>query len=152
MGVTVLSITPNSVPFDCDPSAIEVRQIMTEHVVSCTLSMPIHQARRIMAARGIRHLPIIEHGTPMGMVSSRDVLAFELHEATTKLANAGIVGPEIVSPLTDAMGLIHGQQLDSAPTGCFEKTLAAKTLWRHIHQVVSARDHPIEPLSLLRRT
>ncbi len=69
-----------------DTSAVEVRDIMTEHVVSCRMSTPLGEAQQIMAAHNIRHLPIIEEGAPIGMVSSRDIFAHQLREANVELA------------------------------------------------------------------
>jgi CBS domain-containing protein len=61
-----------------DPSQATVGEIMTGEVVFCTLETQISRAQRIMAEYGIRHLPIVEDGVPVGMISSRDVMAHEL--------------------------------------------------------------------------
>jgi len=56
-----------------------VRDIMTADPISCTMNTPIAKVERIMAEHKIRHLPIVENGVPMGMVSSRDTIAYHLH-------------------------------------------------------------------------
>jgi len=71
-----------------DPAQTTVRSVMTDNVISCTPDTPLSKARRMMAAHGIRHLPVIVDGVVVGMVSSRDVLAYRLYEASTRLAEA----------------------------------------------------------------
>lgn len=61
-----------------NPAATPVEEVMTSNVISCGLDMEVAKAQRIMAERGIRHLPIVEDGVPVGMISSRDVMAHEL--------------------------------------------------------------------------
>jgi len=84
--VTERDVVEHVVASSVDPNSVEVSQIMTHHVVSCKMTTPVIEAQRIMAANGIRHLPIIENGKPKGMVSSRDIFALELHDAKAKLA------------------------------------------------------------------
>ena len=64
-----------------DPTATNVTEVMTKQVVACGLDTSVTKAQRIMAEYGIRHLPIIEEGVPVGMISSRDVLAHQLSTA-----------------------------------------------------------------------
>ena len=61
-----------------NPSEATVGEVMTSEVIFCTLETQISRAQRIMAEYGIRHLPIVEDGVPVGMISSRDVMAHEL--------------------------------------------------------------------------
>jgi|GEM_PF-467120 len=61
-----------------NPEETLVKQIMTFEVVYCGLDTSISKAQQIMAEHGIRHLPIIEEGAPVGMISSRDILAHQL--------------------------------------------------------------------------
>jgi CBS domain-containing protein len=65
-----------------NPAEVTVGEVMTSEVISCTLETQISRAQRVMAEYGIRHLPIVEDGVPVGMISSRDVMAHEL--STTK--------------------------------------------------------------------
>lgn len=71
-----------------DPAETPVRTTMTSNVISCAPDTEISKARRMMAAHGIRHLPVIVDGVAVGMVSSRDVLAYRLYEASAMLAEA----------------------------------------------------------------
>ena len=55
-----------------------VGDIMATEVVSCEPGTPIEEAHRIMVEHGVRHLPIVEDGAPVGILSSRDVMGQSL--------------------------------------------------------------------------
>lgn len=59
---------------------MSVAQIMTGHVVSCAPGVPTAEARSIMATHRIRHLPLVEEGVVVGILSARDVMAQQLFE------------------------------------------------------------------------
>jgi CBS domain-containing protein len=61
-----------------DPDQTVVRQIMSPKIVSCELSTSITRAQQLMAQHEIRHLPIMEGGRLLGMISSRDILSYQL--------------------------------------------------------------------------
>lgn len=61
-----------------DPDEITAGEVMTESVVFCGMDTSISRAQQIMARNEIRHLPVIENGVPLGMISSRDILAHQL--------------------------------------------------------------------------
>ena len=52
-------------------------------VITCTAETTVDEARQIMAARGIRHLPVIEDDTLVGIISIRDILQFEERNPAT---------------------------------------------------------------------
>ncbi len=54
-----------------------VRDVMTADVVFCERSTCIADAQRTMARNEIRHLPILDDGKPVGMISSRDILSYQ---------------------------------------------------------------------------
>lgn len=56
-----------------------VSDIMTADPISCTMDTPIAKVEQLMAEHKIRHLPIVENDAPIGMVSSRDTIAYHLH-------------------------------------------------------------------------
>lgn len=60
------------------PDGTQVDAVMTRKVVACTLGTTITRAEQVMAEHGIRHMPIIDNGTPVGMVSTRDILGHQL--------------------------------------------------------------------------
>jgi len=61
-----------------DPEAVAVGEIATSSVVHCSPSTSLNKAQEIMAEHGIRHLPIIQDGVAVGMISSRDIIAHQL--------------------------------------------------------------------------
>ncbi|MHC4757648.1 MAG: diguanylate cyclase [Planctomycetota bacterium] len=66
------------------PPNILVSEIMTEHTISCTMDTSVVEAERLMAEHSIRHLPILENGVPVSMASSRDLIAYQLHNNMAK--------------------------------------------------------------------
>jgi diguanylate cyclase (GGDEF)-like protein len=60
------------------PESLSVRDIMTTDVISCTMDTPAVKVEQLMAEHKIRHIPIVENGVPIGMVSSRDIIAHQL--------------------------------------------------------------------------
>ena len=61
-----------------DPVTTPVRRVMSTTVMHCTRDTAIPEAQKMMAHHGIRHLPIVEGGAVIGMISSRDILAHQL--------------------------------------------------------------------------
>ena len=51
-----------------------VREVMTEHMMTITQKTSIDQCMKLMKQYYIRHLPVIENDTMVGMVSMRDVV------------------------------------------------------------------------------
>jgi diguanylate cyclase (GGDEF)-like protein/putative nucleotidyltransferase with HDIG domain len=58
----------------------KVARIMTEHVVSCAPGITTGEARRIMTEHRIRHLPIVDQGIVVGILSARDIMGQQLLE------------------------------------------------------------------------
>ena len=50
-----------------------VRQWMTPEVITVPPSMPAAEARQTMLDQNFRHLPVVEDGRPVGIVSMRDL-------------------------------------------------------------------------------
>jgi CBS domain-containing protein len=61
-----------------DPSATPVGDVMTPQPQSMHPDEPFVNALRLMHQAGFRHLPVVEHGRPLGVVSSRDALDEDL--------------------------------------------------------------------------
>ena len=55
-----------------------VSDLMTRAVVTCTPDTTMSEAERKMHEKRIRHLPVIEEGRVVGMLSIRDVVAWRL--------------------------------------------------------------------------
>jgi CBS domain-containing protein len=61
------------------PQNVLVSQIMTTQPISCTRDTTIEELEQLMDSHRIRHLPILENDQPVAMISSRDVIAYQLH-------------------------------------------------------------------------
>lgn len=57
-----------------------VAEIMTKQVVSCFPGTSTSEAREMMTANKIRHLPMVDNGVVVGMLSARDVMEQQLLE------------------------------------------------------------------------
>ena len=57
------------------PSEANVAAVMTEAPIVIDPNEPLALAARTMARHGIRHLPVIDRGALVGLVSQRDLLA-----------------------------------------------------------------------------
>ena len=53
---------------------IKVREIMTAKVLYVEASQSVEECMALMNEKGIRHLPVYENGTLLGLISIRDVL------------------------------------------------------------------------------
>ena len=56
-----------------DPTRTNVSEVMTKDPVSVTTTTSLEEAMSIVTHRRIRHLPVIEYGKVLGMVSSGDL-------------------------------------------------------------------------------
>lgn len=63
------------------PAATKVERIMTSPCIVGAPDDSIERARAIMSEKNIRHLPVVEGGRLIGIVSSRDVLVNSHREA-----------------------------------------------------------------------
>ena len=61
-----------------DPATTSVGDVMTPQPQSIHPDEPFLHALRVMHQGGFRHLPVVEHGRPLGVVSSRDALDEDL--------------------------------------------------------------------------
>ena len=64
------------------PSALSlmVEEVMTRNAVGCTRSDTTEEVMEQMSAGGFRHMPVIEAGEMVGLISIRDVIAARLGE------------------------------------------------------------------------
>jgi len=62
-----------AVALGADPATSTVDEAMTTEVFTVPPGMPLHEAAREMAARWIRHLPVVQDEELLGVVSMRDI-------------------------------------------------------------------------------
>jgi CBS domain-containing protein len=63
-----------------DPARTLVQEVMTTPVLTVARDTPLEACRATMTARRIRHLPVVDATGLVGLVSSGDVLAYEVDE------------------------------------------------------------------------
>ena len=63
-----------------------VREVMTEQMMTITKKTSIDQCMKLMNQYHIRHLPVIENDTMVGMVSMRDVVDTLLSEQESTIS------------------------------------------------------------------
>ena len=72
---------------DKDPKATRVASAMTRKPRTLEPDRPLGHALHIMYEGGFRHVPIVEHGNPVGMDSARDTLGPELAQFQEELGD-----------------------------------------------------------------
>ncbi len=72
----------NAVADDLDPKMLPLKERMTTSLVTVERRTDISEAARLMAEKGIRHLPVVEEGKLLGIVSIRDLWRWALGELT----------------------------------------------------------------------
>ncbi len=68
-----------------DPSGTRLADVMTPQPQTMHPDEPFVKALRLMHKRGFRHLPVVEHGRPLGVVSARDALDDDLYDLRVEL-------------------------------------------------------------------
>ncbi len=87
-----------------DPAGVLVKEVMTNGVVSISLQTSVSSAQKIMAKHGIRHLPIIEDGLLVGMLSTRDILSYQFAAVKSLLKQQFGMGEDIDNEFPDMDG------------------------------------------------
>lgn len=59
-----------------DPNSVRLKDIMTTDIVTISPNMTLHEAAEVMAAKWIRHLPVVQDDKVLGMVSQRDLAGY----------------------------------------------------------------------------
>lgn len=77
-----------------DAATTKVGEVMTTPVACCRLSSPLSEVQSVMTARRIRHLPVVEEGKLVGMISSGDVLYTQvaMQQTTIQYLNEYLYG------------------------------------------------------------
>jgi len=69
-----------------DAATTTLADVMTPQPMTMHPDEPFIKALRLMHKRGFRHLPVVENGRPLGVVSARDALEDDLYELRVELA------------------------------------------------------------------
>ena len=65
----------------------QIGEIMTEQPVSVTPETSIEECMKIMSGKKIRHLPVLENGTLVGVISVGDVVKYIIQEQKSIIEN-----------------------------------------------------------------
>lgn len=68
-----------------DPATTRVADVMTKECLTITADVQVAVCRAMMSTRRIRHLPVMQEGTLVGVVTSGDILAFEVAQAEAQI-------------------------------------------------------------------
>ncbi len=105
---------------------MRVRDVMKAPVQSVQRSDTMGQALRMMQQHGIRHLPVVEDGKLVGILSDRDLRSPDIPGKWHAIPWADSISVEWVmsspvmvlppdAPLSDAASLMHAKRIDCAP-------------------------------------
>jgi len=75
-----------------DPKTTRLADVMTPHPQTLTPDKPFGHALLMMYESGFRHVPVVEGGKPVGMVSARDALGPELQEFEAEIQRRARIG------------------------------------------------------------
>ena len=100
--------------------AVRVRNIMTKDVVTLSLDADLHEAGSLMKEFDIRHLPVVEDGRLIGLVTENDVrgamfpaMIEEISVKDLMIADPVTVDPETM--LEDAARMIYRNKIGCLP-------------------------------------
>jgi CBS domain-containing protein len=75
-----------------DPKTTRLADVMTPHPQTIAPDKPVGHALLMMHEAGFRHVPVVENGKPVGMVSARDALGPELEEFESEMQRRTRIG------------------------------------------------------------
>ncbi len=65
------------VALEKEPRQLRVKEVMSSPVACCQLGTKLVECRSVMAAKKLRHLPVVEDGELVGIISIGDISARE---------------------------------------------------------------------------
>lgn len=68
-----------------DPASVHLKDVMTRDVYSVPRDEKVAVVRQELSRRHIRHVPIVDAGRVLGMLSLRDILRADLEEMTSEV-------------------------------------------------------------------
>ena len=69
----------------CDPESTPVGSVMTTDIATIEESATLEEAMELMHSNNCRHLPVTQDGGVVAFLSMRDVMNFELAQATEEI-------------------------------------------------------------------
>lgn len=63
-----------------DPATTRVEEVMTRDVLTTSPEVSLEECRKIFTERRIRHLPVLDQGKLIGLITTGDILAHEVRE------------------------------------------------------------------------
>jgi signal-transduction protein with cAMP-binding, CBS, and nucleotidyltransferase domain len=75
-----------------DPKTTKLSEVMSANPQTIAPDKPFGHALLMMFEGGFRHVPVVENGKPVGMVSTRDALGPELQEFASELQRRERIG------------------------------------------------------------
>jgi len=80
-------VTKVLAPEHADPNTLRARDIMTPAPLSMPPATYMYEAIAFMQSHRIKHLPVVDRGEPVGMVSLRDLMRFRSQKALLLLGS-----------------------------------------------------------------
>ncbi|MCK6374685.1 MAG: CBS domain-containing protein [Zoogloea sp.] len=68
-----------------DPDSTPLAAVMTAKLQTASPDKPLAHALHMMFEGGFRHVPVVDDGKPVGMVSARNALGLEIHQFEQEL-------------------------------------------------------------------
>ena len=68
-----------------DPDSTPLTAVMTTKLQTASPDKPLAHALHMMFEGGFRHVPVVDDGKPVGMVSARNALGLEIHQFEQEL-------------------------------------------------------------------
>lgn len=75
-----------------DAKGVTLGEVMTRGPQTIAPEKPVGLALLMMYEGGFRHVPVVSHGRPVGMISARDALGPELQEFESELERRKRIG------------------------------------------------------------
>src|SRR5262245_44636184 len=75
-----------------DPAATRIAEVMTVNPRTIEPDRPFGHALHLMYEGEFRHVPVVENGRPLGMVSARDALGPDLQQFVADLDTRAHIG------------------------------------------------------------
>jgi CBS domain-containing protein len=88
-------VTYRAVAAGLDPNATQVADVMTRQVLTAHPETRALNGLQLMAENQIRHLPVVDGGNVVGIVSLRDFLAEELAQVQDEISFEGAIAEEL---------------------------------------------------------